>query len=228
MAIAALINSSLFNSLALLKAGLSDNNWRQLNKQFISLVPFPRELLDSSSASVKKLSTLATQISNLQPEFLSAETEGEKSGIRSTLDSLWNKLDAVVEELYGLSAQQKAVVKKGMKRYSRLQYFEVAVKKEIIFVFLADQDVDALMDMLKTISPMVNSDLNHVLDRSLTYSPMLRFILIEDKRRIFMTQRYCSLGSIDDWIDVGRPGYIQNLVRKYLGHLGKESFYNLI
>ena len=53
-------------------------------------------------------------------------------------------------------------------------------------------------------------DVQDVLAQIISYSPMLRFVLIDKERRIFVTQRYCFLGSIDDWI-VDEAMHLQSL-----------------
>jgi hypothetical protein len=52
-------------------------------------------------------------------------------------------------------------------------------------------------------------------------------MLIDARRRTFVTQRYCFIGSIDDWIDIGRSGTLAHLVTQHVKHLGKESYFNL-
>jgi len=91
-----------------------------------------------------------------------------------------------------------ATVDKGIKKFSHLQCL-IDIKKDIIYIYIP----------------------------SISYSAMLRFILFDDIKRIFMTERFCSLGSIDDWIGIGGSDTLQKLVEKYVKHLGKESFYEL-
>jgi len=62
--------------------------------------------------------------------------------------------------------------------------------------------------------------------RSVQYAPMLQFILDDEKRRTFTAQRYCFRGSVDDWIDIGY-GPLTTLVKQYVKHLGKESYFEL-
>jgi hypothetical protein len=50
---------------------------------------------------------------------------------------------------------------------------------------------------------------------------------MDAQRRTFQTQRYCFLGSVDDWIEIGQPGKLTQLVKKYVKHLGKESYLEL-
>jgi hypothetical protein len=59
------------------------------------------------------------------------------------------------------------------------------------------------------------------------YHPMLRFTLGDEKIRRFSTDRWCFLGSIDDWFPLG-GGELPRLVEKYCRHLGKESFFELM
>jgi hypothetical protein len=56
---------------------------------------------------------------------------------------------------------------------------------------------------------------------------MLVFHLVDATRRIFQTQRYCFLGSVDDWIEIGKPGKLSTLVKKYVKHLGQDSYVEL-
>ncbi len=57
---------------------------------------------------------------------------------------------------------------------------------------------------------------------------MLRFLLVEPKKRVFVVERYCFRGSVDDWISVGEgPKSLPVLVKKYVRHLGQESMYEL-
>lgn len=56
---------------------------------------------------------------------------------------------------------------------------------------------------------------------------MLRFILHDEHKRIFTAERFCFLGSIDDWIEIGYPDTLPTLVEKYVQHLEKDSFYEL-
>jgi hypothetical protein len=53
---------------------------------------------------------------------------------------------------------------------------------------------------------------------------MLVFQLVDVTRHMFQTQRYCFLGSVDDWIKIGKPGKLTQLVKKYVKHLGQDSY----
>jgi hypothetical protein len=117
-AIACLFNSTLFSALARLNAGSLDSGWRQFNRQYAELVPFPAAIIDNANL-VKKLSSLADKISALQIKSMKAKTEGARTGFRATIELLWNQLDEIVESVYGLKKAQKKVLKKYPRRINR-------------------------------------------------------------------------------------------------------------
>jgi hypothetical protein len=45
--------------------------------------------------------------------------------------------------------------------------------------------------------------------------------------RLMLLPRFCYLGSIDDWIEIGPIDQLATLVKTYVKHLGQESFYEL-
>jgi len=60
------------------------------------------------------------------------------------------------------------------------------------------------------------------------YDKVMRFDLVDRDERLFIVQRWCFRGSVDDWIWLGGPAPLPDLVRTYSRHLGKESFFELM
>jgi hypothetical protein len=120
MAVAAVMNSSLFNALAKAKAGLSDGGWRQFNRQFAELVPFPMKALQKKDCSTR-LADLSARIMEQQDQLRKPDGEGKTSAIRETLSRLWMDLDESVESLYGLTAEQKKVIACYPRRVDRVE-----------------------------------------------------------------------------------------------------------
>jgi hypothetical protein len=105
--------------------------------------------------------------------------------------------------------------------YSSMRYV-LDIKGKVITIFESDQDVDRLREIF--------GDRSHddfTIESAITYSPVMRFALVDEKKRIFIAERYCFLGSIDDWIHIGAPDFLDNLLEKYSKHLGEESFFDL-
>ena len=95
-------------------------------------------------------------------------------------------------------------------------------------IFTPDQDIDGLFELMKPGSVLpVKSNFEKVLSDVATYSPSMQFVLIDQEKRIFITKRLCYLGSFDDWIEIGKPDKLENLVKKYVRHLNKDSYFEL-
>jgi hypothetical protein len=60
-----------------------------------------------------------------------------------------------------------------------------------------------------------------------TYSPMLKFTLLDAGERSFTVERACFMGGSDEWMWLDGPGDLRELSEKYCKHLGEESFYDL-
>ncbi|MFH0921400.1 MAG: N-6 DNA methylase [Fibrobacterota bacterium] len=126
--IACVFNSTIFSTLARLKAGLSDSSWRQFNRQFAELVPFPVGII-RNDANMKLLSSLADKITELQSKSVGSSQEGARTGYRAAIESLWDQLDKAVETIYGLSKAQKEILKRYPRRVNR---FDLLTRQTVI------------------------------------------------------------------------------------------------
>ena len=125
--------------------------------------------------------------------------------------------------------EEIAIVEAGMRQYTDVEYFKIDVKGHAIFVYTAVQDMDALMAIFQD-SPTFQDEKIRIikaLHQGIQYTSDMQFVLVDETKRTFATQRYCYLGSIDDWIPIGRSDKLPSLVKQYVKHLGKESFVTL-
>lgn len=124
---------------------------------------------------------------------------------------------------------EKAIVEKGMKEYSTIKDHLIDIKKDTITIHTSDQDSDELSGILQSLArfhpPKVPID--RILNETLTFTPMLRFILTDEESREFTAERFCFKGRIDDWITIGGPDSLKNLIKRFVKHLGQESFFEL-
>ena len=123
--------------------------------------------------------------------------------------------------------EEVEVVENGIKRYAEVKYFILDVKGKNILVYLCDQNVDELVDLAYTGLGRSPEQAKKSLMRSVHYSPVMQFVLQDKKARKFGVERWCFLGSIDDWILLDSDGDLEVLVKEYTPHLGQESFYDL-
>jgi hypothetical protein len=128
-----------------------------------------------------------------------------------------------------ITDEERQIVEDGMRKYGSVQDYKIDVKGKAIFVYTAVQDIDALMAIIQD-GPTSQDEKTRVmatLRQEIQYTSDMQFVLVDEAKRTFATQRYCYLGSVDDWIPVGPSGKLPNLVKRYVKHLGKESFVTL-
>jgi hypothetical protein len=120
------------------------------------------------------------------------------------------------------------VVQHEMRRFPHLKYWRVDIKGDTITLFTPNQDVAGTEELFLRYRPDGINAFEEWANESLSYSPMLRFVLQDEDKRIFVTRRYCFRSSVDDWIQIGLRGPLADLARQFVQHLGQESFYELI
>jgi len=124
-----------------------------------------------------------------------------------------------------ITDEERRVVEEGMRTYADVKDYKIDIRGNVIAIYTADQDMTILAAIVR--DPHASSEENarrrQLLRESIHYSELVRFMLLDDKRRTFVTQRYCFIGSIDDWIEIGRSGKLAHLVKQHVKHLGKES-----
>ncbi len=126
-----------------------------------------------------------------------------------------------------ITDEEVAIVDAGMRQYCRVKDFIIDVKKNAIVIYTPDQDVAFLADSLSFLPGTRNAKIQAIRQTALSYSPMLQFVLMDKVKREFEVRRYCFLGSIDDWIGIGKIGALPELVKTYVQHLGEESYFDL-
>jgi hypothetical protein len=101
--------------------------------------------------------------------------------------------------------------------------YKTEVKKNIITVYETDIH-DDWSSVLPWVSPAREKQfrIQHA-----NYMAVLRFILVDPAQRRFAPERYCFRGSVEDWISLGPPAPLPALLKKYVRHLGRDSFYEL-
>jgi hypothetical protein len=127
-----------------------------------------------------------------------------------------------------ITPEEIEIVVSGIKKYTKLDYFIVDVKGKNIIVYTCDQNVDTLIEITSSTYGADSSRARNAIASSLSYTAMMQFVLEDIKTREFVVERWCFQGSVDDWIPLADSPSLEELVRKYISHLGEESFFDLI
>lgn len=114
----------------------------------------------------------------------------------------------------------------GIERHSKLKLHQFLLnrRKDEIEVYLLDRDYSALGLLLGTKAKMAAAEMAR---RHGNYTAMLRFILLGEIDRFFVAERFCFRGGVDDWIFIGGPAPLDEVVAEFAPHLGQQSFYEL-
>lgn len=121
--------------------------------------------------------------------------------------------------------EEVALVESTVAEESAVPSYRVDVRDKDIVVYTAEQDVDGLASVLGQFAARAGTQ--PALERLLTYSPEMRFRLVDAEARTFTVERYNYRGSIDDWIRIGGPAPLEKLAKRFLYHLGRDSFFDL-
>jgi hypothetical protein len=121
------------------------------------------------------------------------------------------------------------VVEEEMRRFPYLKYCRLDVKGDTITLFEPNHTVEGFAKLPDRFGAGMSRRAEEWFEESMSFSPMLRFVLVDEAKRTFVAQRYCFRGSIDDWIPIGlgARGSLASLAHAYVRHLCQESFFEL-
>jgi len=126
---------------------------------------------------------------------------------------------------------ERQLLELSIRELAKVKHFIVDVEADSLIVFLPDAEPDVSLCILRSTAPMTREAARSaeafIISRS-TYTKMMRFVLADEKARTFDAQRWCFLGSIDDWHYLAGEKTLEELIKKYVPHLGKESFFDLV
>ena len=126
-----------------------------------------------------------------------------------------------------ITNEERQIVEDGMRTYASVQDYKLDVRGNVIEIHTAHQDSETFREMFTGFRPDLDqTQIAALVAQAVHYFPMMQFILEDETRRAFTAQCYCFVGSIDDWIDIGH-GSLPTLVKRYVKHLGQESYFEL-
>jgi hypothetical protein len=128
--------------------------------------------------------------------------------------------------------EEVAAVEAAVQRHPRSYNYRVAVKDNRIEIYeRVGPDLDEFVTGLGKVGLLVPGRaewVRELLEDRARFAPVLRFILVDAEQRAFCTERWCYLGSIDDWIDVGPMGPLERLARQWIPKLGTDALFEVV
>jgi len=126
---------------------------------------------------------------------------------------------------------EAATVNAALKRHPNAGNYRSAVKNDQIIIYeVIGGGMESLRILLREAGINgngVEARLQALLDRHTRFTPVMRFILDDQETREYRAERWSYLGSVDDWIDAGHSGKINELAKKLTPKLGTDEFFEL-
>ena len=125
-----------------------------------------------------------------------------------------------------ITDEELAMVKEALKRHAEEWRYRVEIKKTAVITYETSDNIARLESIaLPWIS---KAAIKQAAIQSANYMTVMRFVLADPERRLFLAERFCFRGSVDHWIDIGGPTQKLSVVlKKFSKHLGKESIFEL-
>ena len=125
---------------------------------------------------------------------------------------------------------EREIVARAVRAKAGLEHFIVEIEENALVVYLPDTDAEEVARFLRgdfVSASRIEAVKQNMIRRS-RFSKMMRFKLCDPGRRLFDCERWCFLGRIDNWYFLSGSAPLAELVERYVKHLGKESFFELM
>ncbi len=132
-----------------------------------------------------------------------------------------------------ITTEEREVVADGIRRYAKLESFLIDVYGDSLTVYLSTMDEQATSRLFESTIGLgfmqhTAQFIKQAIAQTSTFSKVVRFQLVNEKKRLFSIERWCFRGSIDDWIDLEYAKALPQLVKKYFPTLGTDEFYEWV
>ena len=118
------------------------------------------------------------------------------------------------------------MVKEALKRHAEEWRYKVEIKKTAIIIYETSANSAGLESF---VLPWISkATIKQSVIQNANYMAVMRFVLADPEQRLFLAERFCFRGSVEDWIDINGPAQKLSVVlKKFIKHLGKESIFEL-
>ncbi|MEL7121857.1 MAG: hypothetical protein AAFO07_20585 [Bacteroidota bacterium] len=120
------------------------------------------------------------------------------------------------------------LIKSSLRNNKGLTDFRIDTHGKILSVYTADKEMNE-RQFESLVKPFYSrSQIDHYRSMWIKFEERMRIIVHENKGdREYEVKRYCYKGAVDDWITIGVESDIESVVKDYLIHLGRDSYYEL-
>jgi hypothetical protein len=123
------------------------------------------------------------------------------------------------------------IVRRVLEKHPHLHRCRMDVKGKTIYVYEARKSTlfeNTYRDsFLGWCSGWTTEKVGEYERRNIDYDPVMRFVLVDRKARLFRIERMCYHSWHDGWLSLKQIGTLEQLAEEFLPHITRESFYEL-
>lgn len=126
--------------------------------------------------------------------------------------------------------EERQILESALQQHLRANQFLIDTQGDSLVIYLADNgpaESQAISRIFGSTGGFFGNMAESLIGANSQFTKMMRFTLVDEKSRRFWVERWCFRGSIDDWFPLG-DGTLPKMAAKYVKHLGKESFFDLM
>jgi len=132
-----------------------------------------------------------------------------------------------------ISPVEREIVAEGIRCLSDVHHVIVDVEEHGLVVYVPTMSTDEIDDMVERVAgpgvlqvPRFREARDQFV-RELEHVQALRFEVLDWEPRQFHVERWSSDGPDGEWIDLGGPASLSDLVDEFVAYLGEERFHEL-
>lgn len=124
------------------------------------------------------------------------------------------------------------MIRAEVEKHPQAEQYQVYVKPDRMIIYeRVGPDAGDIAGIFERYGMPVSQDkereLQHILDASVRFEGVLRFVHSGESDPTFVVERWGCLGGIDDWILVDSGNALEKLAHKTIPLLGTDAFYDL-
>ena len=134
-----------------------------------------------------------------------------------------------------LTEEEVEIVKVAIEKHPQARMYRLDVKSNQLTIY--EQEGPHFQELAKMLVEefgfpgAVPEDFDRRMEKEhdidAQFTPIMKFIISDEEKRLFRAQRMSYLGSVDDWIDIEYSKSIEELANKLIPTLGIDAFFEL-
>ena len=126
-----------------------------------------------------------------------------------------------------INKNEELLVQEVLKELIEKKYCKIIIEQKTITIYLADQDVDRMRELVKDSPKAQEEELEVIIDQIITYSPVIQLILFSPEERLFIVKMVDYEEGERIWEVVEDPGDLESLLSIICQEIDIEAYYQL-